>query len=186
MALGTVVSRKNPKVRFDNVEMDNRPADKWLHDPDLSALGGVATKHWKVVGETVVAMTQGEQDTVDAAELAVNKKNRAEDARDNTRVIRGAGFEHPSASGKFFPLAEQNQIDWLAAAEFGNAIPYPFTIFTVECEPIEIANQGSLNQYRAAATGASMAILGAEAVVLAAIWNAADQAALDSVVDSRV
>jgi hypothetical protein len=185
MATGTVVSRKRPSVRFDNVELDNRPADKWLHDPDLSALDSVDPKHWKVVGETVVAMDQGEQDTVDADELAVNKKDRAEFARDTTRVVRNAGFEHPAASGKFFPLNEQNQIDWLAAAEFGNAIPYPFTVFTVECEPIEVANQGELNQYRAAATGASMTILGAEAVVLAAIWNAADQAALDSVVDNR-
>ncbi len=57
--------------RFDTAD--------WIINPDLVALSGIDKKYWKVVGDTVVEMTQGEKDVVDAAELATAKIERSEE-----------------------------------------------------------------------------------------------------------
>lgn len=43
------------------------PTGTWLKNPNLSGVSGVPQKYWKVVGDTVVEMTQAEKDAVDAA-----------------------------------------------------------------------------------------------------------------------
>ncbi len=53
-----------------SVNTPDYPTADWLINPDLSALAAVEQKYWKVVGETVVEMTQPEKDAVDAAEAA--------------------------------------------------------------------------------------------------------------------
>lgn len=55
--------------------------DNWVINPDLSGLGGVDCKYWKVVGDAVVEMNQTEKDAVDAAELAAAKTQRKIDLR---------------------------------------------------------------------------------------------------------
>lgn len=45
------------------------PTQDWVHDPDLSDIQDVDKIYWKVVGDTVVEMSQGEKDAVDQAEL---------------------------------------------------------------------------------------------------------------------
>ena len=48
----------------------------WIINPDLSALSGVEKKYWKIVGDTVVEMTQPEKDAVDTADLPGVKTDR--------------------------------------------------------------------------------------------------------------
>lgn len=49
------------------VHTPNYPTETWLRNPNLSGVDGVESKYWKVSGETVVEMSQGEKDAVDAA-----------------------------------------------------------------------------------------------------------------------
>jgi len=55
------------QVRATGASLD--PA-VWIVDPDLSSVEDVPAKHWKLDGDAVVEMDQGEKDAVDAAELA--------------------------------------------------------------------------------------------------------------------
>jgi len=64
--------------RFDTAD--------WIINPDLSALSGIDKKYWKVVGDTVVEMTQPEKDAVDATDLAAAKTARIEEV-DNNSVL---------------------------------------------------------------------------------------------------
>ncbi len=49
-----------------SVNTPDFPTITWLINPDLSGVSGVPGKYWKVVGETVVEMTQPEKDFVDS------------------------------------------------------------------------------------------------------------------------
>lgn len=58
----------NSKNRHEfkkSVNSPDYPSGDWLHNPDLSSVSGVPTRHWKVVGETVVEMNQSEKDAAD-------------------------------------------------------------------------------------------------------------------------
>lgn len=53
-----------------SVNTPDYPVGEWIINPDLSALAGVAQLYWKLSGDAVVAMTQAERDSVDAAQAA--------------------------------------------------------------------------------------------------------------------
>jgi len=42
----------------------------WIYDPDMSAVTGVSSVYWTIIGDTVSEMSQSEKDAVDAANLA--------------------------------------------------------------------------------------------------------------------
>ena len=48
-----------------SVNTPDFPTADWLVNPDLSGVAAVPERHRKVVGETVVEMTQAEKDAVD-------------------------------------------------------------------------------------------------------------------------
>ena len=160
------------------------PAD-WIINPDLSALAAVDKKYWKIVGDTVVEMDQGEKDAVDVIVLQQLKDEKSEVARERTDEIYDAGFEHPAASGDWFPLRSDNRLDWLAAGELGTSLTYPFKIMTRDDQAVSVANNGSLQLYRGAAVTRSMLILAAQNDLIESYQAAVDEAALDALVDSR-
>jgi hypothetical protein len=47
----------------------------WIHDPDVSALSAVSRNYWKVVGTSVVEMSQPEKDVVDATFVSLFADN---------------------------------------------------------------------------------------------------------------
>lgn len=53
-----------------SVNTPDFPVESWVIDPDISPVVGVASKHWKLTGDMVSEMTQGEKDAVDATEAA--------------------------------------------------------------------------------------------------------------------
>jgi len=74
MSNGNALERTTKEYR-QNVELDNFPAQAWIHNPDLSAVQSLRSRYWKVVGDTVVAMSQAEKEARDAAEIAVYRAN---------------------------------------------------------------------------------------------------------------
>jgi len=70
--MADVIHRTTLQQRF-SVNTPSFPTVDWIINPDLDALSGVEKKYWKVVGDTVVEMTQGEKDALDAAALAAAK-----------------------------------------------------------------------------------------------------------------
>ncbi|MBT8428494.1 MAG: hypothetical protein KJN79_01140 [Gammaproteobacteria bacterium] len=66
---------------LQSVNTPDYPVLDWIINPDLSALTGVPQKYWKVVGDTVVEMTQGEKDAADAALAAAVLLDDAREAQ---------------------------------------------------------------------------------------------------------
>jgi len=167
------------------------PGVDWFINPDVSAVGAVPFKYWKDSGgqnnghQVIVEMDQAEKDVVDADDLPAVKAAKNNEIRARTAEIYLAGFEHPAASGKFFPLDSESRFEWHASADFAAQLTYPYLIFTVEDEPISIANQGILTQYRNAAVAESLSIKNDETLLLNQVYNAVDAAGVAGIVDNR-
>jgi len=56
-----------------SVNTPDFPVGTWIINPDLTSLGGVAEKYWKISGDNVLEMNQTEKDVVDAAEVEANR-----------------------------------------------------------------------------------------------------------------
>lgn len=54
---------------FESVNTPEYDELDWLINPDLSQVAGVQSKYWKVVGDTVVEMSEAEKQVVDASTL---------------------------------------------------------------------------------------------------------------------
>jgi len=77
-----------------SVHTPDYPSATWIIDPDLSALVGVATKYWKVSGESVLEMTQAEKDVVNADNIKGTLKSSF-----NTNAINNKVTATCTASG---------------------------------------------------------------------------------------
>jgi hypothetical protein len=53
------------------------PTAQWIHNPNLSAVTGFASKYWTISGDTVSLMNQAQRDAVDAAELSASRDAQA-------------------------------------------------------------------------------------------------------------
>lgn len=60
-----------------SVNTPDYPEAAWIRNPDLTAVANCPKKHWKIVGDDVVEMTQAEKDAVDAAQLPGIKQAKA-------------------------------------------------------------------------------------------------------------
>lgn len=56
-----------------SVNTPDFPVADWFHNPDVSAVAGVAIRYWKVGTNPVQEMTQTEKDAIDATLLAAEK-----------------------------------------------------------------------------------------------------------------
>lgn len=79
--MANVIHRTTFEYR-ESVNSPDYPEVDWLHDPDVSALASVERKYWKVVGDTVVEMSQAEKDAVDAAIAAAQLASQVAEAKD--------------------------------------------------------------------------------------------------------
>ncbi len=61
------VINRTTKQYLKSVNTPDYPTEDWIINPDLSALGSVAQKYWKIVDDTVVEMDAGEKVTEDAS-----------------------------------------------------------------------------------------------------------------------
>ena len=53
-------------------------ATNYIEDPDLSNVGGVPSKYWDIVGDTVSEMSAGEKAVVDATDLSASRDDEME------------------------------------------------------------------------------------------------------------
>jgi len=67
--MADVLNRVTFEFRKSEHTPDFDSAD-WVHNPDLSPVNGVPEHYWKLTGDVLSEMSQGEKDTVDAAEAA--------------------------------------------------------------------------------------------------------------------
>jgi len=66
--VGNVLNRTT-KEYIVNVEMDNYPAEDWIHDPDMSEVDLDWPRYWVIDGDTVSEMTLVDQQALDAPGL---------------------------------------------------------------------------------------------------------------------
>ncbi len=63
------------------------PAANYIFMPDLSAVAGVPSQYWIITGDVVSEMSQGEKDTVDAANLSNARDATVDGEIDNQEGI---------------------------------------------------------------------------------------------------
>ena len=56
---------------------------EWIYNPDMSAVTGVPSKYWNIIGDVVSEMSQGEKDVIDAATLTAGRDVRIASMIDN-------------------------------------------------------------------------------------------------------
>ena len=64
------------------------PSQDWIINPNLSAVIGFDSRYWKINGDTVSLMTQGERDAVDAASLATARNAAAAQLQQQEDILR--------------------------------------------------------------------------------------------------
>lgn len=104
-----------------SVNSPDYPEEDWIKNPDLSGVAGVEQKFWKVVGDTVVEMSQAEKDVIIAAEEAAAQQDL------ETRIVDNMVVPAPgTASPEVIALLEDHPV-WTDAASglFG-----PMTVIT--------------------------------------------------------
>lgn len=67
--MSTVLNRTTKQLIL-SANTPEYPTAEWIHNPNLSAVSGFASKYWTISGDTVSLMNQAARDAVDAAELA--------------------------------------------------------------------------------------------------------------------
>jgi hypothetical protein len=67
------VLNRTTKQYIPSADTPAYPTAQWIHNPDLSAVIGFASKYWTISGDTVSLMNQAARDAVDAAELAAQR-----------------------------------------------------------------------------------------------------------------
>lgn len=74
--MADVIHRTTLEYR-QSVHTPDYPVEDWIINPDLSAVRGVQQRYWKLSKGAVVAMTEAEQEAVDAAQIAASKDAQA-------------------------------------------------------------------------------------------------------------
>jgi len=180
--MATVVNKTaDPVVVKMSANTPDYPTADWLINPDLSALSAIPQKHWKVSGSTVVEMTQAEKDVVDYGDLAARKvtKNAAIDA--NTMVLIAGGFTYDSTT---FSLSEYAQINWTVLKTLESLFTWPVDIST-KADGEYSLTQANLDAFLDAGRLAVQGPMDSGRALKLSVNAAADQAALDAVVDTR-
>lgn len=77
------VLHRTTKQLLRSVNTPDYPSEDWIINPDLSAVGGYASKYWLISGDAVSLMSEADRATLDAAEAAA-----AETAAKETQIAR--------------------------------------------------------------------------------------------------
>lgn len=59
------VLNRSTKQYLASVNTPEYPVQDWIVNPNMTAVIGLPAKYWKITGDVVSAMTQGEKDAVD-------------------------------------------------------------------------------------------------------------------------
>ena len=87
--MATVLNRTTKQLIL-SANTPDYPIGEWIIEPNLSAVTGFASKYWIITGDVVTLMTQGQRDTVDAAELAAARDAVADQIDQLEGYVRGS------------------------------------------------------------------------------------------------
>jgi len=181
-----IVVHKTTFQVLRSVNTPDYPTDDWLINPaGLVTLesGNVPSKYWKLNGtsDDIEEKTQGEKDTQDAADLPADKAARRVEVDDKDVELIGNGF---SFDGKVFSLSEESQLNWMSLVVKENNLTWPVEITTNNDEAYSLT-QVNMPAFTNTATGTKQAHLDSGRALKVSIDAAADQTALDAIVDGR-
>jgi hypothetical protein len=115
--MGIVINRTTNEL-LRSVNTPDYPSTDWIQNPDLSSVLNVPKHYWKLVGDSVIEMTQVEKDTVDAAIAAqalVGPRKHRQYLRKST--LDALLTKHKKVSLDKVPLADMAAILWLLSEE---------------------------------------------------------------------
>lgn len=176
------VLNRTTGVYLKRVHTPDYPVEDWVINPDLSTVSGIPTKHWFIdTGDVLREMTTAEKAT---AYLASNKDERKSQIDARTSSLIAEGFTHAS---KQFSLALTAQANWLAVLTAGAAsgLSYPHPVCAIDNTYHDAADEAEMITMATAGMTAKASALVTGGDLKKQIDDAADQAAVDAIVDSR-
>lgn len=78
---------ENYGLSFTDVEGAAIGNAEWIYKPDLSAVEGVPSRYWIIMGDVVSEMSQAEKDIVDQAILDQNRDSNIQGEIDNLESV---------------------------------------------------------------------------------------------------
>lgn len=179
--MGNVLNRTTG-IYLESVNTPDYPSEDWVINPDLSTVSAVAKKHWFIdTGDVLREMTTAEKAT---SYLSPNKLARCNAVDGKTQQLVATGFVH---STKTFSLSIPSQLNWTnvkagAAAD----LTYPYVIPTLtDTDYHEFADEAEMLTAAGVAESTVKGHIASGAALKKQIVDAADQAELDAVVDTR-
>ena len=151
-----------------------------LVNPDLSSLSAVPQKYWKESSGSVVEMTQAEKDVIEP--LSDRKAERKLEVDIQTGALIAQGFDHVS---KTFSLSANAQLNWTNVYLNRANWSYPLEVSTLANGSHDLADQAAVESFYADGVDEVKVILDGGRTLKTDIDAAADQAALDAIVDTR-
>jgi hypothetical protein len=169
----------------DSINTPDYPVGTWVINPDLSPVSGVAVKYWKLTGDVLSEMTQGEKDAVDAADLPSVKQSKMKTIDGRTDELISVGFTYAS---KQFSLSITAQAKMTGTHQVKDdpALTYPINWNTIDDnDAYSIANAADLDGFYLTGLGTIRAHLDSGTTLKDSVRAAATIAAVDAIVDSR-
>lgn len=167
------------------VNTPDYPTEDWIINPDLSALGSVDSKYWKIDGDSVIEMSQAEKDVADAADLPALKTARYLEIDVRTGELISGGFLY---AGLQFSLSTEAQARLMGINQVREnpAVVYPITWNNLsDTITYDLANAAEVLTFYLTAVGTYRAHVDSGTALKNQIRAAANKAAVDAVVDNR-
>ena len=151
-----------------------------LVNPDLSSLSAVPQKYWKESAGSVVEMSQADKDVIEP--LSDRKAERKGEVDLQSGALIFGGFTH---SSKAFSLSANAQMNWTNVwADRANQT-YPYEVSTANDEAYDFTDAAEIDTFYHVGKTRLELVLGEGRQLKIDIDAAADQTALDAIVDTR-
>jgi len=154
----------------------------WVINPDTAPVAGVDTRYWFIdTGDVIREMTVAEKE---AAYLPTNKQARKQEVDVRTKQLIAEGFTYSATQ---FSLSLSAQSNWLGVLTAGAAagLTYPYPVATLDNAYYAAADAAEMVTLATAALTRKGWAVGTGALLKKSIEDAADQDAVDAIVDSR-
>ena len=168
-----------------SVNTPDYPTESWVINPDMSAVSAVAAKYWKLTGDVVSEMSQGEKDTVDAACLPDCRaaKCAAIDARTDELISVGFVF-----ATKTFSLSANAQAKMMGITQIRDDenLTYPIKWNTIDdTDTHSITDSAMMLSFYLTGVGTYRSHLDGGTTLKDSVRAATTIAAVDAVTDTR-
>jgi len=176
------VLNRTTKQYLKSVNTPDFPTASWIINPDLTAVAGVPSKFWKIIGDVVSEMSSAEKDTADLTNVKA-AKFEAIDLK--TGELIAVGFTY---SGKVFSLSIEAQAKMIGAHQLKDdpAFTYPVTWGTLTDDSSVVLDDASdLHNFYLTGVGTIRVHLDGATPLKASVAAATTIGAVDAVVDPR-